>query len=276
MILSEKEIELSEPQKKMIESGWGKKVLDDVVVKKITYDSEGLEIEGYLAHPLNIENTYPLIIWNRGGNFKDGRIDEFLARGIFGEIASWGYVVLASQYRDDDEFGGRDVNDVMNLFPVADGLNYCDAGNAGMEGWSRGGMMTYLILSRTERLKCAVIISGLADLLRSEERRSDLSKVYKKIFGTEPEEMMENLKERSAVNFPEKIDKNIHLLLIHGTADTQVSHEDSVEMCGLLKKEGVDCELKLFEDGDHYLKRNRKETAELRKMWFDRFLKNKN
>ena len=56
-----------------------------------------------------------------------------------------------------------------------------------MEGWSRGGMMAYKVLTITDRINCAVIISGLADLFRSEENRSGFAKVYRKLFGSEDE-----------------------------------------------------------------------------------------
>ena len=277
MILSEEEFNLTENQRKFIESGWGNQVLDETVVKKIIYSSEGLKVKGYFGYPLNAENSnrkYPLIIWNRGGSRKDGMIDEFLAKGIFGEMASWGYVVLASQYRKEDEFGGKDVNDILNLFPIAKEIPFCDTNTIGMEGWSRGGMMTYRVLSLTDKVKCAVIISGLADIFRSEKNNNELAKVYYKLFGTEEEgEFIDRKKERSAVHFADKISKETKILLIHGKADDKVSHLDSIEMYNLFKLNGVECELKLIENGDHYLKKNRKEISELRKRWFSRFLK---
>ncbi len=276
MIHYEKEIILSENQNKFIESGWGNAVLNETVVNKIIYSSDGLDVNGYLAYPLNAEKTnrkYPLIIWNRGGSRKDGMIDEFLAKGIFGEIASWGYVVLASQYRREDEFGGNDVNDILNLFPVAENIIFCDANNIGMEGWSRGGMMTYRVLSLTDNVKCAVIISGLADLFRSEENNDELANVYFKLFGTEDEgEYISRKKKRSAVQFADRISKDSKILLIHGKEDDKVSHKDSVDMYKLLEKNGVVCELKLIENGDHYLRKSRKEISEFRKKWFDRYL----
>jgi dipeptidyl aminopeptidase/acylaminoacyl peptidase len=276
MILSEKEIILSENQKKFIESGWGNSVLNETVVNKIIYSSDGLDVNGYSAYPLNAEKTnrkYPLIIWNRGGSRKDGMIDEFLAKGIFGEMASWGYVVLASQYRREDEFGGNDVNDILNLFPVAENIIFCDANNIGMEGWSRGGMMTYRVLSLTDKVKCAVIISGLADLFRSEENNDELANVYFNLFGTEDEgEYISRKKKRSAVQFADKINKDSKILLIHGKEDDKVSHKDSVDMFKLLEENGVYSELKLIENGDHYLRKNRKEISEIRKKWFDRYL----
>ncbi|MBK8553789.1 MAG: prolyl oligopeptidase family serine peptidase [Ignavibacteria bacterium] len=85
--------------------------------------------------------------------------------------------------------------------------------------------------------------------------------------------MYRKKKERSAVYFADKISRDTGILLIHGTADDKVSHQDSVDMYELLKKNGVKCELKLIEGGDHYLKKDRKETVKLRREWFDKYLK---
>jgi dipeptidyl aminopeptidase/acylaminoacyl peptidase len=274
MIISEEEILLPEDQQKMVRSGWGDAAMDDVTVKKIVYNSDGIEVEGYLAYPKNTDKIYPLVIWNRGGIKKDGLIDPFLAQGMFGEIASWNYVVLASQYRKDDEYGGEDVNDVLNLFPVADELDFCDSKIVGMEGWSRGGMMAYRVLSMTDRIKCSVIISGLANLFRNEEQRKDQTQVYKKLFGSENEnEFYRRKMERSAVYFADKISKSVHILLIHGTDDKIISNEDSQDMYELLKKNNIDADLILIDGGDHYLRKHRRELAETRKNWFDKFLK---
>ena len=276
MILSKEEIVLDESKSRFIESGWGKDVSEGTTVNKIIYESDGLEVEGYLAYPKDIEGIkLPLIIWNRGGYRKDGRIDEFIAKGMFGEIASWGYVVLASQYREEEEFGGEDVNDVLNLIPLSEEIDFCDNELIGMEGWSRGGMMTYKVLTLTDKIKCAVIISGLSDLYRSMDNRPKLKSVYENYFGNENESnFQKQMKERSAVNFAEKINKKTDILLIHGTDDNSVPHKDSLDMYELLKKENVHCELKLFDEGDHYLKKHRKETVTLRKNWFSKYLRN--
>lgn len=275
MILSEDELQLSERQLLLIESGWGGEVVNNVTVKKISYDSDGLNVNGFIAHPKQIKDKLPLIIWNRGGSRKDGMLDDFLAKGMLGEIASWGYVVLASQYRNEDEFGGKDVNDVLNLISLADEISFCDSGKIGMEGWSRGGMMTYKVLTKTDRIKCAVIISGLADLFRSEEIQSDLVEIYEKLFGSENEaEFIERKKERSAVYFADNIDKDAKILLIHGTADDKISYKDSEEMYGKLKLNGIYCELRLIDDGDHYLRKHRAELIKVRKDWFGKYLYN--
>ena len=269
------EIHLPERNINLVRSGWGDSAVDDVSVYKIVYDSDGVNVDGYLAHPKDLTRQYPLVIWNRGGNHKAGLIDEFLAQGMYGEIASWGYVVLASQYRKNEEFGGVDVDDILNLIPLAETLDYCDTNNIGMEGWSRGGMMAYKVLTRTDRIKCSVIISGLADLKRNEDMRNDLDDIYKILFGegADEEEFEQRKKDRSAVYFYKEINKDTAILLIHGTGDRKISHQDSIDMYEKLKSEGITCELVLIENGDHYLKKDKKRVAQLRKEWFDKYLK---
>lgn len=271
MIISREEIILSDSQNRMLRSGWGDVVLDNAEVNRIFYESDGRNVEGYLAVPLNAEGKLPLIIWNRGGNRIEGSIDGFLAKGIFGEIASWGYVVLASQYRKDDEFGGDDVNDVLRLINLADKLENCNADLIGMEGWSRGGMMTYRSLCLTERVKCAVIVSGIADLSKRKIAKAILEKIYGDIFATESAES--RLLERSAVTFADRICPDTAVLLIHGTADDIVPYTDSVEMSNLFLNQSRDSRLELIEGGDHFLKKFRKEVSSMRRDWFDKYLK---
>ena len=272
MITYSREIELSDSQSRMLKSGWGDEVLMNTSVSHIRYESGNREIDGYLALPAKMNRRLPLIIWNRGGNRLEGSIDEFLAKGIFGEIASWGYVVLASQYRSDDEFGGEDINDILRLIEIGDLLEYCDSGLIGMEGWSRGGMMTYRVLAETDRVKCAVIIAGISNLLERKRDRAKLEKIYGALFSGLSAE--QELARRSAVTFADKICKNTAVLLIHGTNDDIVPYTDSVEMNNLFLGQDRDSRLELFEGGDHYLRKFRKEVSEMRKQWFGSYLKN--
>ena len=273
MIVSSSDIKLTSYQEQLISKGWGSEIISDTVTKKIVYKSDGLDVNGYLSHPIDTTKKYPLVIWNRGGYSKDGSIDTFLARGIFGEIASWGYVVLASMYRSNEEFGGEDVNDVLNLIPVADELNFCDTAKIGMEGWSRGGMMAYLTATKTDRITCCTIISGLADLERNKKVVPDISAFANQFFKTSDPEVINKMRDdRSAVHFYEKISKMTKFLLIHGTADERISYLDSTDMNERLKNTGHDVELKLIEGGDHYLNKQKKEVSQIRKEFLEKNL----
>jgi dipeptidyl aminopeptidase/acylaminoacyl peptidase len=282
LLLEREIIELNQAQTKMLISGWGEEAINNSTVEKITYLSEGLKIKGYLAKPKHNgeeKNKFPCIIWNRGGFENSGAIDTFTACGIFGEIASWGYVVFASQYRGNagsegkDMFGGEDVTDVLNLIPLADEIPEADTNLWGIEGWSRGGMMTYLALTKNHNFKCAVVSGGIANLRCSEEENTFLRDLYKAGSGEyKSAEFIKECEERSIINFTEKLSKNTPILLLHGTADKRVPTSDSLELSYKLLENNIPFRLLLLEGGDHFLKSHKREVSEMRRNWFKRFL----
>src|SRR5215467_9800462 len=126
----------------------------DVELRKIRYRSDGLIINGYMAVPKGTAKL-PCLIHNRGGNWTLSVWTDDTAADILVRFASWGYVVVASQYRGaggsegKDEYGGADVDDVLNLIPVLEAVPVADTGRIGVMGASRGGIMTYLALTRS-------------------------------------------------------------------------------------------------------------------------------
>lgn len=279
-IIEREIISLTNQQNKMIVSGWGIEVLESTVVEKITYLSDGLKVKGYIAYPSDASRKYPSIIWCRGGYENAGAIDKFTARGMFGQIASWGYCVFASQYRGNDgsdghdDFGGDDVNDVLNLITLADEIPQADKNNWAIEGWSRGGMMTYLTLTRTNLFKAAIVIGGIANLRCNAEESKFMRRLFEHSLGNYTEEQFKKrCEERSIVNFPEKLAKETPLLLIHGNNDERVLPHDSLDLSYKLLEQKIPFRLVMLEGGDHFLKSHRKEVDELRRMWFNRYLK---
>ena len=55
--------------------------LDSVNIERITYLSDGLKVNGYLAYPKN-GNDLPCVIYNRGGNRNFGALNEYKAAFI--------------------------------------------------------------------------------------------------------------------------------------------------------------------------------------------------
>jgi dipeptidyl aminopeptidase/acylaminoacyl peptidase len=286
-ILSREEIKLNESQNKMIARGWGQDVLDNTITEKITYNSDGLKVKGYITYPKDTSKKYPCVIWNRGGIENRGVIDSFTARGMFGQIASWGYVVFASQYRGNDggegkdEFGGDDVNDILNLIPLANEIENADSSKWGIEGWSRGGMMTYLALTRTENpnfpsagFKCAVVNGGIANLRCSSDESPFMRRLYEVTMGKyKGEEFYEKCEDRSIVKFADKLPKETPILIVHGTADERVLPHDSIDLSYKLLELKIPFRLVMLEGGDHFMKKHRKEVDEMRKKWFEKYLR---
>lgn len=279
-IIDRKIIDLTDHQNKMIESGWGKDILENTVVEKIICRSDGLKVSGYLAYPKDDSKKYPCIIWCRGGIGNAGAIDKFTARGMFGQIASWGYCVFASQYRGNDgseghdDFGGDDVNDVLNLIPLADEIPQANKDVWGIEGWSRGGMMTYLALTRTNIFKAAVVIGGIANLRCNSDESKFMRRLYEQTMGKYGQnEFKEKCESRSIINFPEKLARETPLLMIHGNADERVLPHDSLDLANKLVDLKVPYRLVMLEDGDHFLKSHRKEVDDMRKNWYEKYLR---
>lgn len=85
-------------------------------------------------------------------------------------LAKVGFVVIASDYRfhgptgKRDEWGGVDVNDVLNLVPALKSLDFVDSERLYMLGLSRGGTETYIALKRGAPVKAAAVIAGPTDL----------------------------------------------------------------------------------------------------------------
>jgi len=279
-IINRKILDLTDHQQKMIVSGWGTDSLNKAVVEKITYLSDGLKVKGYIAYPKDDSKKYPCIIWCRGGIANAGAIDKFTARGIFGQLAGWGYCVFASQYRGNDggegqdDFGGDDVNDVLNLIPLADEIPQANKNVWGIEGWSRGGMMTYLSLTKTKFFKAAIVAGGITNLRCNKFDNKYFNQLNElNDWKNNEVELAEKCASRSILNFADKLCKTTPILIIHGNDDETVLPDDSIGLSKKLIDFKIPFRLVLLEGGDHYLKTHRKEVDAMRKDWFKKYLK---
>lgn len=256
------------------------KYLNSVHCEKIMYLSDGLKVSGYLLYPEK-EGKYPGIIYNRGGNKEFGKITLKKAGAILARIASWGYVVVASQYRGNDggegheEFGGADVDDVLNLIPLLKNNDRVIPDKLGIYGWSRGGMMTYLSLMRTNEFKAACVGGGLSDLYLMMSSRSDhFEEVYDEVIPNYADDKKKALDSRSAIKNVDKISKTTPILMLHGSADWRVVPQMALNMAEKFLKYKIPYRLIIYEGGDHGLTGHRKEVDRQVKKWLDRYVKN--
>ncbi len=253
--------------------------LNKINLEEITYESDGNKVKGYIAYPKG-KGNYPGVIYNRGGNLDFASLNIFKATFILAKIASWGYVVVGSQYRGNgggvggkDEFGGAEVNDILNLIPLLGNLEQADTSRLGIYGRSRGGMMTYLTLTKNSQFKAAVVGGGLSDLYMMKKTRPVMEEVYEDLIPGYKNHEEKSLDERSAIKFVNKIPKTIPILMVHGTADWRVVPEMALELSAAFIKAQIPHRLVLFEGGDHGLNEFDDELDEMIKQWFDKYLK---
>jgi dipeptidyl aminopeptidase/acylaminoacyl peptidase len=241
---------------------------------KIKYLSDGLQVAGYLVKPKTIKGKAPVVIYNRGGNREFGRITLGVILELSG-FAEAGFVALASEYRGNaggegkEEFGGADVNDVLNLAPLAESLDYADAKNLFVYGFSRGGMMTYLALKHGLPARAAAVVGGLADLEAEIKSRPEMEgNVYRQLMPDYDKRRKEHIEARSAIHWAEKL--HAPLLIQHGGADWRVRPSQSLKLAARLQELKRPCELVIYPGDDHPLTRNQPESRQRIINWFRR------
>lgn len=258
------------------------KALKNIEFYRITYLSDSLKIKGFIAKPIQ-KGSFPCIISNRGGTGEFGQWTDTGVGFFLGKLASWGYVVVASQYRGNDgsegkeEAGGKDINDVLNLVPTLNEIDNADTSRIGIEGASRGGMMTYLALKKTCQFKAAVVLAGAANAFKQLTNRPDFEEhVYSKYIPNYYKNKEEELKKRSAVFWANEMCKTTPILIMHGSSDWRVSASESLELVSKLYEYKHPVRFILFEGADHGVREYRNQYFSQTKSFFSHYLKDLN
>ena len=245
---------------------------------KVTYLSDGLNVIGFIFKPVDSKGKkLPVVIFNRGGEGDNGKVT---ANRIFlwqYEFLEQGFVILAAQLRGvdggegQDEFGGRDLDDVLNLIPLAQSLDYVDTKNVFMYGVSRGGTMTYLAIKKGASINAAAVHAGPTDLTDQLRLRPDFSKVYEEYIPDYKTNPSEALSQRSAIDWPDKI--NTPVLLLHGTADWRVSPNDALRLAMKLQQLHKTYALQIYANDVHALTMHNDEVHLRIIEWFRQYMK---
>jgi len=245
---------------------------DRVECYKIKYLSDGLKVVGFILKPKGEGSKFPVMIYNRGGNREFRKITKKTLTYL-SYLSSNDYVVLASQYRGNDggqgqeEFGGKDVDDVLNLIPLAKSLSFVESNRIVMLGYSRGGMMTYLAIKEGAKIQAAAVVGGVTDIEQNYNEREDaMKKVIRELIGMDRNAW----KSRSSYYWPEKI--NVPILILHGENDRRVKVSQAKKLAERLKELGKLHELVVFPNGDHGLNTHRYQRNKKIFEWFDKYL----
>lgn len=263
-------------------------------VFEITYASDGLPVRGMLIKPKAQGNRkWPAIIFNRGGNGELGRITDsgqpccrvntssldFVDLYLF---AKAGFVVIASDYRYQgptvkrDEWGGMEVDDVLNLVPTLKSFDFVDRERLYMLGLSRGGTMTYLAIRRGIPVKAAAVIGGVTDVRAWVDTRPEMGIVsgneytdgFAKIWPDYEHRAEEYYRARSAVYWADQI--NVPVLILHSRTDRMVPVTQALRMAEALQEKGKVYALHIYDRDGHALPQNREDRDRMIVDWFNR------
>ena len=262
-------------------------------VLEITYTSDGLPVSGMLIKPKAPgTRKWPAIIFNRGGNGELGRItDNGMPCGLANtscldlvdlyQFAKAGFVVIASDYRYQgatvkrDQWGGVEVDDVLNLVPAVKSLDFVDSGRLYMLGLSRGGTMTYLAIKRGIPVKAAAVIGAVTDVKAWVDTRPEMGLVngnqyidgFAHIWPDYEHRAGEYYRARSAVYWADQI--NVPVLILHSRTDRLVPVTQALRMAEALQESGKVYALHIYEHDGHSLPKNRDDRDRLIIDWFN-------
>ena len=250
-------------------------MLANVHIESLVYDSAGVQVDAYLLYQPGT-HTNPAVVYARSGGVLN-EVTPFIISAHLVPLAAAGFCVVATQYRKpphgNDEFGGAEVADLVNVAALLGQLPEADPKRAGLVGWSRGAMMVHLALAHApSAFRAAVSAAGVADQFAELERRPEMEEVFTKQVPGFAERRERELSRRSPVLWAEQLPREVPILLLHGSSDWRVSPTQSLELAGRFLELGQPHRLVVYEGAEHGIREFRDEANREVIRWFERYL----
>lgn len=245
-----------------------KQEVDSIQAHEMWYHSNGRKVKGFIVTPKDTGKKYPVILYARGGSKEYGNIGGRVLTLVLAEIASWGFVVLATQYSGNDgsegkdELSGMDLDDLENLKQVAEDLEYADISNIQAIGMSRGGLMVGNLWRRVNWLKKVVLQVPELDLIDNYQRFPKLREFRADMYDVNNNDLNQ---QKSPIYHVKQLHPSTKAMIIQGGQDTNVNPQKTIEFYKLLQASGIDVQFHYFEEEDHHTQGVIRQIRELRK-----------
>ncbi len=225
---------------------------------------EGVVVEGFLFLPPGADerDALPGIIEMHGGPYHRYG-NAWTTRYPWQVLAHQGFAVFIANPRGGTaygeeflrgvhrNFGTDDFQDLMRAVDELVARGTMDPDRLGFTGYSYGGLMTNVVVSRTDRFACAVSIAGIWNYTSAMGQNNPQLFIdsYDQPWAGDLELMWEHSPASRAAQI------RTPTLIMHGLEDEPVDPRQSIEMFSYLQLNGVPSRLVLYPDEGHGINR---------------------
>jgi dipeptidyl-peptidase-4 len=222
--------------------------------------SEGVSLNGYMIKPADFDASkkYPVFMYVYGGPGSQTVQDSYGGFNYFWfqMLAQQGYIVVSVDNRGTGA-RGRDFRTVtyenLGKYETIDQIeaakwlgkqSYVDASRIGIFGWSYGGYMTALCLTKgADVFKAGVSVAPVSNWKYYDN-------IYTERYMGTPETNPDGFDANSPTTYTDQL-RDGSLLLVHGTGDDNVHWQNSAELINALVRSNKQFDLMVYPDRNH-------------------------
>ncbi|HRY99049.1 MAG TPA: S9 family peptidase [Bacteroidales bacterium] len=233
-------------------------------------DGKPVELNGFLVKPWNFDpaKKYPVVMLVYGGPGSQMVRNAYSYRNAWQQyLASKGYVVACVDNRGTgargEEFkkmtylqlGKYETIDQIEAAKYLAGLPWVDGSRIGIWGWSYGGFMSTLAITKgADHFKAAIAVAPVSNWRYYDN-------IYTERFMRTPQENPEGYDSNSPIFHVDKLKGNY--LLIHGTADDNVHYQNSIDLVSALVAANRPFDLMFYPNSNHGIYTGKNTTLHL-------------
>lgn len=221
--------------------------------------SENVALNASIIKPTGFDPSqkYPVFMYVYGGPGSQ-TVQNVWGRAQsawFQMLAQKGYIVVSVDNRGTgargEEFkkmtylqlGKYETLDYIETAKHLGSLPYVDSDRIGIFGWSYGGYMALLCMTKgSDYFSTGIAVASVASWRYYDN-------IYTERFMRTPQENPEGYDDNSPINFADSLKGK--LLIVHGTADDNVHIENSIDMVDALIKSKKQFEMLFYPNRDH-------------------------
>ncbi len=221
--------------------------------------SEDVQLNGWMIKPSDFDASkkYPVFMFLYGGPGSQQVLNSWGWFNYFWHqhLAQKGYIVACIDNRGTggrgaefkkltyQQLGKYETIDQIEANKYLANLDYVDKDRIGIQGWSYGGYLSSLAITKgADYFKMAIAVAPVTNWRYYDN-------IYTERYMRTPQENPEGYDENSPINHVEKLRGKY--LLIHGSADDNVHVQNTYEMISALVKANKQFDLFIYPDKNH-------------------------